>query len=396
MNKPAATKNQTDNAVIAKQQQAVAVLQPARLPYHPIYQERYGVDGIMWRALVEAVYPSAKTPEGIILAVSYCRSKNYDVMKKFVHVVPIWNTALKKEVEGVWESVAALRATAFRTGEYAGCDTTAFGPTKVFHFDDEVGWGDKAERVQMDVEMPEWAQVTVYRLIQGVRCAFPGPRVTYLGAYGCKGKSEIPNDKWGVSGDSYMLEKCAEAAALRKAFPEETGGVNTAEEMEGRKINIPGPTINLEPEPTPPRPTRLSAEQERAAAERLRKEQVANDAHHRSIKNEEPVEHDAETGEITEPEKPNDGPAASSSPDGGPQTPSQPAAQEPDTAAISDSFQNLANELITAIQKTGRLSDMKTLIQKRGEDIELLRTEAEEIYKQVSGAIEAKKQWFAK
>ena len=53
-----------------------------------------------------------------------------------------------------------------------------------------------------------------------------------------------------------QLDKCVEAAALRKAFPEELGNVYAAEEMEGRTID--GVVVDHEPTrqsaPTPPKP----------------------------------------------------------------------------------------------------------------------------------------------
>ena len=43
----------------------------------------------------------------------------------------------------------------------------------------------------------------------------------------------MPNHVWERRPDG-QLEKCAEAAALRRAFPEELGNEYTAEEMEGQ------------------------------------------------------------------------------------------------------------------------------------------------------------------
>jgi hypothetical protein len=192
---------------------------------------------------------------------------------------------------------------------------------KVYHFDDEVGYGDKTERVVMDVEAPEWAQITVYRIVNGVRCSFPGPKMFFTASYGCRGKSEIPNDKWENS-PSYMLEKVAEAAALRKAFPEELAGELVAEEMEGRKVDTaPGPTIDHEP--APPKPTRQQARDE---AEQARKDEYQRSSQFRQTMQEdvpaqrEPIAEtgervDTETGEVTEgdqtPPEPDDRDAGS-------------------------------------------------------------------------------------
>jgi hypothetical protein len=56
-----------------------------------------------------------------------------------------------------------------------------------------------------------------------------------------------------------QIEKCAEAAALRRAFPEEIGNEYTAEEMEGHALLIASsetesPMAKLPPAPPPPPP----------------------------------------------------------------------------------------------------------------------------------------------
>ena len=53
-------------------------------------------------------------------------------------------------------------------------------------------------------------------------------------------KSGAPNDRWKRSPFG-QIEKCAEAAALRLAFPEEIGNDYAAEEMEGQSITIAQP-----------------------------------------------------------------------------------------------------------------------------------------------------------
>lgn len=193
-----------------------------RLPWHPGVEQRFGVNRSEWRALVESVWPSAKTLEGVILALSYCTARKLDPFKRPVHIVPIWNSQLGKEVETVWPGIGELRTTASRTGYYAGCDAAEFGPMKTETFTGMIGRRGNQREVAKEVTFPEWCQITVYRMVQGQRVAFPGPRVYWLETYATVGQSDVPNDMWETRAIG-QLEKCAEAAALRRAFPEEIG-----------------------------------------------------------------------------------------------------------------------------------------------------------------------------
>lgn len=204
-----------------------------RLPYPRSLKEYAGVGQREWQVLIDTVFPGARTVEAVCMAIAYCQSRKLDIMKKPVHIVPVWSKQLNREVETVWPSIAEIRITASRTGAYAGKDATKFGPLvtqKFTHTHD--GKTEEAE-----VTFPEWAEVTVYRIVQGVRCAFVGPKVYWLESYAQKSKwSEIPNEMW-ADRRSGQLEKCAEAAALRAAFPEELGNEYAAEEMAGRVVD---------------------------------------------------------------------------------------------------------------------------------------------------------------
>lgn len=197
-----------------KAEQLPAV-QGGRIPYHPVIKERYNIDGSEWRALTDAIFPAAQSIESIMLALSYCKARRLDPFKRSVHIVPIWDKKAGAYVDTVWPGIAELRTTAFRTGSYAGRDPTKFGD------DVTTEWKtDKGEIIA--VTHPEWAQVTVYRMVQGQRAAFEGPRTYWLETFSDT-KGGAPNAMWRKR-PSGQLEKCAEAAALRAAFPEETGG----------------------------------------------------------------------------------------------------------------------------------------------------------------------------
>jgi hypothetical protein len=74
---------------------------------------------------------------------------------------------------------------------------------------------------EFSVKFPEWAQVTVYRMVKDTRVAYAGPQVYWLETFGSL-KSGEPNSMWRKRPRG-QIDKCAEAAALRAAFPEEIG-----------------------------------------------------------------------------------------------------------------------------------------------------------------------------
>jgi phage recombination protein Bet len=222
-------------------QEVLATFERPRIPWHPRLEETLGLDRLTWKTIIDTIFPGAKTADSVVTAINYCRARGLDVMKRPVHVVSMWSTAQNKMVESVWPGISELRTTAFRTKDYAGCDETKFGKMQTTKFEGVVDVWDRGNKtgtrkIEAEVTFPEWAQVTVYRMVQGQRVAFSGPKVYWSETYASIGKTDVPNDMWKERPIG-QLEKCAEAAALRKAFPEELGGANTAEEMAGRNIN---------------------------------------------------------------------------------------------------------------------------------------------------------------
>jgi hypothetical protein len=69
--------------------------------------------------------------------------------------------------------------------------------------------------------------------LTGKERRFVGPKVYWFEAYGKWADTDVPNEMWS-NRPVGQLEKCAEAGALRHAFPEEIGNALTAEEMEGQ------------------------------------------------------------------------------------------------------------------------------------------------------------------
>ena len=276
-----------------------------------------------WNALREAVFPAA-SDEMIAVAVDYCKARNLDPLKKPVHIVETWDSAQRKMVETIWPSITELRITATRTGEFAGKDETAYGPD----IEESVGG--------IKMKYPEWCQVTVYRLVNGERCAFPGEKVYWKEAFAGK-KGGEPNAMWKKRPYG-QLAKCAEAAALRAAFPEEVGEGVTAEEMAGQAINIDHEDVSGGDGQDAPKPARPAPPPRRgvAAAKKTRAEpeKESEPAKKKSI----PAKKKTETvvdGEFTE-EPANEKPA-------------EPAKEKPEEKSEESQASNSAAAPVTEI-----------------------------------------------
>ena len=206
------------------------------LPMPAVVQHSYGLSEQSWKVLTEVTFPTAKTPEAILMALDYCKARKLDIFKKPVHIVPMWSAALGRNVETVWPSIMEIQTTASRTGVWAGMDRPVWGPdiTKTFtgrYKDDNEQWQESS----VTVTFPEWVAVTVYRIVAGKRCAFT-EEVYWLEAYSTAGgkHSQVPTAMW-IKRPKGQLAKCGKAASLRAAFPEDCG--YAAEEMDGKTLD---------------------------------------------------------------------------------------------------------------------------------------------------------------
>lgn len=216
----------------------------ARLPQPP----GMSITPSQWRVLTDAIFPGAKTAEAVVLAMDYCAARKLDPFKKAVHIVPMWNSSLGREVETVWPGINELQVTAARTGQWAGMDEPRWGPLVKRTFRGRVGKKGYERDVEVVMEYPEWCAVTVYRLLGGERHAFTEP-VYWIECYSRQGRTEVPNEMWQKRTRG-QCHKVAKAASLRAAFPEEMGNDYTSDEMEGKEIESGGVVIDGHAEPS--------------------------------------------------------------------------------------------------------------------------------------------------
>ncbi len=173
----------------------------------------------VWNTLKNSIYPGAQD-NSIGMVLEYCKSMKLDPILKPVHIVPMNG----KDV--VMPGVALYRILAARSGNYAGMSEPEYGN------DIEEVFTDKYNK-QHKVKYPEWCKITVKKLLNGTIIEFVAKEY-WRENYATMGRdSQCPNSMWEKRPYG-QLAKCAEAQALRKAFPELLGGMVTSEEMEGK------------------------------------------------------------------------------------------------------------------------------------------------------------------
>lgn len=203
-------------------------------------------DDQMMAVLESSLYPGASR-ESIKLVLSYCQASGLDPMQKPVHIVPM-DVAVKsndgkityQKRDVIMPGIGLYRIQAARTSEYAGVTEPVFGEIKKIATQrkqyNNASRDDKSFTMVNDgeIEFPEWCKVTVKRLVGGMAVEFTAKEY-WQENYATAGKdSTAPNAMWKRRPYA-QLAKCAEAQALRKAFPE-LGAAPTADEMEGKEF----------------------------------------------------------------------------------------------------------------------------------------------------------------
>lgn len=146
------------------------------------------------------------TDDEIKFSLAVCGRTGLDPFVRQVHFTKRRNTKTGEETIVITTGIDGFRLTANRSQNYAGSDEPTFELS--------------------DKKKPTKATVTVYKIVQGVRCAFTAS---------ARWEEFYPGD--GPDGFMWrkmpftMLGKCAEAQALRKAFPAELSNVYSHEEM---------------------------------------------------------------------------------------------------------------------------------------------------------------------
>jgi phage recombination protein Bet len=153
------------------------------------------------------------------LFTAICGRTGLDPFTRQIHFVKRYDAMLEREVGTIQTGIDGYRLIAQRTGEYDGQDPKQW-------CGEDGSWVD----VWLKKEPPTAARATVHR--RGI--ARPFVAVARFSAYVVTKKSGEPNRMWSRMG-AEQLAKCAEALALRMAFPNELSDVYTHEEMQQAK-----------------------------------------------------------------------------------------------------------------------------------------------------------------
>ena len=187
----------------------------------------------LMNVLRNSLYVGAQD-ESIKLVIGYCKASGLDPMQKPVHIVPMYASTGKKDAKGydikqmrdvIMPGIGLYRTQAARSGNYAGVTEPEFGPDVI---EDLSGFS---------ITYPKWCKVTVKRLMNNGAIVEFSATEFWKENYATAGKdSSAPNVMWKKRPYG-QIAKCAEAQALRKAFPE-FGSQPTADEMEGKMDDV--------------------------------------------------------------------------------------------------------------------------------------------------------------
>lgn len=169
--------------------------------------------------LMKRTVAKGASDDELKLFLQVCRGANLNPFLKQVFLVPRWDSKEGREIRAIQVSIDGLRSIAEESGQYAGNEDPVFAD------EEEIKYKDRKDK-EYSFVAPKKATVTVKKLIGGRLCDFTAT---------ARWDEYYPSQKLGFQWHQrpyLMLGKCAEALALRKAFPKLMSGMYAQEEMD--------------------------------------------------------------------------------------------------------------------------------------------------------------------
>lgn len=160
--------------------------------------------------LIKDTICKGSSNEEFQLFIHACQRTGLDPLMRQVHAVKRWDSNLKRESMTIQTGIDGYRLIADRSGNYAP------GKEPTFSYDKDGHLFSSTAYVKKRTPDGTWHEVSAS---------------AFYSEYAAMTRDGKPNTMWATKGH-IMLSKCAEALALRKAFPAELSGIYTKEEME--------------------------------------------------------------------------------------------------------------------------------------------------------------------